>query len=76
MEKPTFESGPESAEAIESEIERLIGELDNFDFDDYSAVVQDEWYAVEEEAQVGKDRSGAKARLEEFIKYLKEHSKK
>jgi len=75
-EKPIFEGGQENIEVIDQEIESLIEALDKYNYNNLPEEVQDEWYDVEMEGKVGKDRSAAKAHLEEFIKKLEELSKK
>jgi hypothetical protein len=75
-EKPPQEPSPENVEAIDQEIERLLEALDNFDYNNFSAEVQEQWYFIEMEAKVAQDRATAKTRLEHFIKHLEELSEK
>jgi len=75
QEKPTFEAGQENVEVIDQEIEKLIEALDKFDYNNFSEEVQEQWYYVEMEGKVAKDRQAAKAHLEEFIKKLETLSK-
>ena len=55
---------------IDTVIRKLLERLDGYDYDGLSPEVQDEWYWVEQEADVGKDRELVKAVLEEFLKRL------
>lgn len=57
---------------LEESILKLLDDLDQYDFGKYSAEVQEEWYWVEQEARVGKDREAARAKLEIFLKTLQE----
>lgn len=57
-------------ENIESEIEKLLEVLESFDFNEFNEQVQEQWYYIEMEAKVAKDREAAKAHLEEFIAVL------
>ncbi|MBU1159963.1 hypothetical protein KKD04_02160 [Patescibacteria group bacterium] len=61
----------ENFEGIEEQIKKLIEELYNFDFESLDENIQDEWYWVEQEANVGKDRIQAKERLVKFVERLK-----
>lgn len=71
---------PPSPENIESQIEELLRELDNYALDQFPEEIQeqleDEWWAAEEEAKVGKDREGACERLRGFIEKLTKTPKK
>ena len=71
MEKFPKEPSPEN---LENEILKLLEELDSRRdvYDNLSLVEQDEWYAVEMEARVAKNREAAKTHLKEFLKYLKQ----
>ena len=74
-EKPSQEPSPENIEAIDQEIERLIETLENFDYTNFSEEVQEQWYYIEMEAKVAKDRQAAKAHLEEFFTILENMKK-
>lgn len=62
---------PEKLQEIEAAVGELLERLNEYDFDSFSPEVQDEWYWVEQEATVGKDRELAKAVLERFLSALK-----
>jgi hypothetical protein len=66
----------EQAEELEGSIEKLLGDLDQYDFEGCSPERQDEWYWIEQEAQVGKDRELARANLERLLKTLREEAEK
>ena len=73
----TFPQQP-SPENIETEIARLLENLDDYDgefFKKLSPELQDAWYDAEMEAEVGKDRVKAKEELEKFLKFLEEQKK-
>ena len=65
---------PPSPENNESQVEQLLGELDNYALDQFPEEIQDqlaeEWDDAEMEARVGKDRDGALERLRQFIDKL------
>ena len=63
-----------SPEEIDAKVERLLGELSDHTelFVSGSPEFQEEWYWIEMEANVAKDRPAAIAKLEEFIGKLKE----
>jgi len=71
---------PPSPENKESQIEQLLGELDNYALDQFPEEIQDqlteEWYDVGMEARVGEDRDGALERLRQFIDKLSKFSNK
>lgn len=69
-QEPSFED----IEKIDAEIKELLESLDNFDFESFSAEIQEEWYWVEQEANVAKDRATAKTHLKQFIEKLKNGS--
>lgn len=71
-EKPEHKEN--SAEEIDAQIRELVVLLDNFDFEAMSPEIQEEWYWVEQEANVGKDRIAAKKHAEEFLNKLREES--
>lgn len=71
-QNPSFEN----IEKIDAEIKKLLESLDNFDFDSFEQKIQEEWYWIEQEANVAKDRTAAKIHLEKFIEKLKEESEK
>ncbi len=72
MEKFPKPKSPEDIERIDAEIEGLLQELDDYsDLYDKLPELQDQWYEVEMEAKVAKDRAAAKAHLEEFVSLLK-----
>ena len=73
----TFPQQP-SPENIETEIIKLLENLNNYDgefFSNLSPESQDDWYDAEMEAEVGKDRVKAKEKLEKFLKFLEEQKK-
>ena len=91
MEGPPKVETSESREDPEARIEQLLKEMDVLNEDMWSTQeleqfgtlftrvseeVQDEWYIVEQEANVGKDREQAAGRLEKFIKTLKVEAEK
>lgn len=61
---------PEKIKEIDATIGDLLENLYEHDYDSLSPEIQDEWYWVEEEAKVGKDRELAKAVLEKFLNVL------
>lgn len=67
---------PEETKELEGSIEKLLGDLNQYDFESCSPERQDEWYWVEQEAGAGKDRELAKANLERFLKTLQEEVEK
>ena len=67
---------PEATKELEGSIKELLATLDQYDFDSFSPEKQDEWYLVEQEARVGKDRELARANLQRFLKTLEEEAKK
>ena len=70
----TFPQQP-SPENIETEITKLLENLDDYDgefFKKLSPELQDAWYDAEEGARNGKDRVRAKEELERFLNFLKE----
>ena len=67
-QEPLFEN---DMEKIDAEIKELLELLDSFDFDYFNLEIQEEWYWVEQEANVAKDRIAAKIHLEKFIEKLK-----
>lgn len=71
-QEPSFEN----IEKIDAEIKELLESLDNFDFESFSLEIQEEWYWVEQEANVAKDRIAAKTHFEQFIEKLKKESEK
>ncbi len=73
MKQFSAEQGPED---VEAGIERLLDVLHGYAelFDEYPEI-QEEWYYVEMEAEVAKNRETAKVHLEEFIKKLEEKKK-
>ena len=62
---------PEQVGDVDEAIEVLLDQLGEHDFDSESSEVQDEWYAVEMEAEAGKDRELARAVLEKFLRNRK-----
>ena len=66
----------EQAKELEGSIEKLLGDLNQYDFGSYGPEIQNEWYLVEQEALTGKDRELAKANLERFLKVLQEEAEK
>ncbi|MGC9610849.1 MAG: hypothetical protein ABSE68_01355 [Minisyncoccia bacterium] len=70
MEQFPTEPNPEN---VEAGIERLLDVLHGYaELFDENPDIQEEWYDVEMEAEVAKDRETAKAHLEEFIRKLEE----
>lgn len=70
-----FENGGENdIEKIDAEIEKLLENLRSFyeKWDEMNPELQEEFYWVEMEGGVGKDREAARKKLEEFIRKLKE----
>jgi len=67
---------PAEFKEINASIEELLGRLDDYDYGSFSPEIQDEWYWVEQEAIVGKDRELAKAVLERFLNTLKGNEEK
>jgi len=67
-QEPLFEN---DIEKIDAEIKELLELLDSFDFDYFNPEIQEEWYWVEQEANVAKDRIAAKIHFEQFIEKLK-----
>ena len=59
------------AKEIDAAIEELLKRLHEYDYDSLSSEIQEEWYWVEQEANVGKDRELAKAVLKRFLLALK-----
>ena len=58
-------------ENIDSAIERMTAELnEKYDFMELTPELQEEWYMVEMEAGVARDREAAKKHLEEFMEKL------
>ena len=71
---------PPSPEDIESQIEQLLSELDNYAPDQFPEEIQDriadEWYGAEMEAKVAKDRDQALEHLRQFVDKLSKTPKK
>lgn len=64
-QEPTIEN-------VDSVIEGLLEELDSYaELWDEHPELQEQWYWVDMEARVSKDREAAKVHLEEFLKVLK-----
>jgi uncharacterized protein YbcI len=61
-------------ENIESKIEKLLAELDNYALDQFPEKIQnqlaDEWYTIEMEARVSANREEALTHLTQFIEKL------
>ena len=66
------ELSKEETEQIETDIQNLLAELYEYDFDSLDPVTQNEWLFVDQEACVGKDRELAKAVLQKFLKVLRQ----
>jgi hypothetical protein len=63
-------------ENVEAGIKRLLDVLHGYaELYDEFPDIQEEWYFIEMEAEVAKDRETAKIHLEEFIKKLEEKKK-
>ena len=62
---------PPSPENIESQIERLLGELEKYALDQFPEEAQDqlaeEWYDAEMEARVGANRDEALEHLRQMV---------
>lgn len=71
-QEPSFEN----IEKIDAEIKELLESLDSFDFNFFGPEIQEEWYWVEQEANVAKDRIAAKTHLEQFVEKLKKKNRK
>ena len=71
---------PPSPENIESQIEQLLSELDNYALDQFPEETQgqlaDEWYGAEMEALAGEDRDQALGHLRQFVYKLSKTPKK
>lgn len=67
---------PPDPENTEGQIERLLGELDNYDHNRFPEEIVEEWYYVNLEARVGEDRGQALERLRQFIDKLSKTPKK
>ena len=65
-----------SPENVDSQIEQLLTQLDNFDFHSSPEEVQEEWYWTETEARVGEDRDQALARIRQFVDRLSKDTKR
>lgn len=63
---------PAEIKEIDATIEKLLERLYKYDYNDLDSETQDEWYQVDQEAMVGKDRELAKAVLERFLKVLQD----
>lgn len=70
--KKARELTTEESVEIEKSIEELLERLDKYDYNGLDPKTQDEWYCVEQEATVGKDRELAKAALERFLDVLQD----
>ena len=66
----------EETKELEGSIEKLLGDLDQYDFRGCSPERQDEWYWVEQETRVGKDRELAKSNLVRLLKVLQAEARK
>lgn len=67
---------PEEAKELEGSIEKLLEDLNQYDLESCSPERQEDWYWVEQEANIGKDREIAKANLERLLKTLREEAEK
>lgn len=63
---------PEEIKELDEQINLLLERLNEFDFSTMPPKIQEEWYWVETEAGVGKDRRAVKDKLEKFIEKLKQ----
>jgi len=76
MEQFPQESESGQAERFETEIEALLDKLQDYEWmwaqipPDQVRAIEDRWWAVDNELQVGKDRKAAGAHLHEFIMFL------
>lgn len=61
---------PEETKELEEPIGKLLEDLSQYDFESCSPERQEEWYWVEQEANVGKDRELARVNLERLLKTL------
>jgi NAD-specific glutamate dehydrogenase len=78
MSKEEFPQKENSIEEIDARIEKSLEELERHAelWDKLSEEMQEEWYYIEMEAKVGKDRQQAEARLDEFLKILEAEAEK
>jgi hypothetical protein len=63
-------------EELEESIEKLLGDLDQYDPEGCGPERQDEWYWTVQEARVGKDRELARAKLKRLLRALQEEAGK
>lgn len=74
MEIPKFREqplSPEEIEKIDAEINELLKDLENYDFNSFEDDVQEEWISTEQECAAGLDRVQVKGNLERLLDYLK-----
>lgn len=74
FEKPPVQENnefSESDEFFDAQIEQLLQELYQFDFKNLDPKMQEKWYWTEMEAETGKDRKTAHAKLNELIEELR-----
>jgi len=65
--KEEGELTPDESQEIESDIEDALGRLYSHNFEELSPELQEEWYCVEMEAKIGRDRESALAVLNKFL---------
>lgn len=63
---------PEEIKELDERIKFLLEKVNKFYFFTMPPEIQEEWYLVEMEANVGKDRQAAKDKLEKFIGKLRQ----
>lgn len=66
----------EETKELEGLIEKLLGDLYQYDFEGCSSERQEEWCWADQEAREGKDRELAKVNLERLLKALQEEAGK
>lgn len=67
---------PKEIEKLEESIAKLLGDLNQYDFESCSPEAQEEWYGVEQEAGAGRDRELAEANLKRFLNILQEEAER
>lgn len=75
-EQERKESSPEAMEAQEQWIAARLEDLNSHDYESFSPEIQEQWYWVEQEAMVGKDRALAATQLGEFLEALQKKAEK
>lgn len=67
---------PKENEELERNIKELLGDLNEYNFKNYSPEIREYWYWAETEAIAGKDRELAEANLEKLLKVLQKEAEK